>query len=127
MVDNARLTTTEIATKYGRSLSTVQTDWTQHSEWPEPVGKRGKWFVYDAEAVERVVREHLGRPATTGLDPGTLYTLQEAADALGTTYGALRSHKSRNKALYEPADDDENGVDRWYGARLERIHAKRRR
>ncbi|MFE3202206.1 hypothetical protein [Embleya sp. NPDC059237] len=126
MVDNGRLTTTEIATKYGRSIHTVQTEWTQDPRWPEPVGKRGKWFLYDAEEVDRVVREHFGR-SVKGLVPGGLYTLQEAADALGTTYGALRSHKSRNKPLYEPADDDKGGVDRWYGARLEKIHARRRR
>jgi hypothetical protein len=41
MVARRGLIAPEIAERYSRARSTVQRIWTQHPEWPAPIGKRG--------------------------------------------------------------------------------------
>lgn len=78
--------------------------------------------------------QETGRRIRNGRNPEPLFTLQEAADYLRLTPGALYSQRYRGeepgalgirvgkKVLYRPAD-----IDRFLDERLAQTHAARRR
>ncbi|MEU8760661.1 hypothetical protein [Streptomyces sp. NPDC048659] len=106
-------TVREIAARYGRAETTVTTHWVPHPEWPEPLGRRGRAYVYDPAAVDRVVSEHLARPAVE-LEPRREYSAAEIEAATGVSAGAIRADKSKGRW---PAPDGRRGrADVWLGA-----------
>lgn len=112
MVEPPRLITPEIATRYDRSLHTVTKTWARHPDWPAPVGKRGRYKEYDADAVDAFVRQHVTRQ-TPDLEPGRLYTVQELAAATGIAEPTIRADLSRGR--WPAPDDTAAGVHRWRG------------
>ncbi|WP_040853798.1 helix-turn-helix transcriptional regulator [Nocardia niigatensis] len=107
---NRKLTAPEIAEKYGRALSTVQRQWKVSPDWPESIGKRGRWLEYDEVAVDEVVRSWSGRPEFDAADrgalggPDDLLTMQEIAAYTGLAYGTVRADVSLGK-FGEPEPD----------------------
>ncbi|WP_306357437.1 MULTISPECIES: AlpA family transcriptional regulator [unclassified Nocardia] len=124
--DAPPLTTSEIAQRYGRALNTVQKHWVTHQDWPAPVGKRGRWKVYDAAAVDAVVRALFVPEASepTG-NPDELLTRAEVAAYRGIAESTLRSYITRGQFI-EP-DDTTGGVDRWRRSTLDAHPPTRRR
>lgn len=121
-----RLTAPEIAERYGRSVSTIQTKWTQRDEWPAPVGRRGKWKEYDAAEVADVVQRLYGREgATTKGKPGDLLTVAEIAAYTGLSASTVRADISRGRIKHEP-DDESTGVKRWRRDTIDAAMATRR-
>ncbi|MFI8531079.1 hypothetical protein ACIGMX_12600 [Streptomyces aquilus] len=114
MVDPQRLIAPEIAAAYDVSPHTVRASWSQHPDWPAPVGKRGRYKEYAAEDVAAFVRDHIERQAVT-LEPRRLYTAQQLeAAGIGVTAGTIRADRTRGR--WPEPDDTENGVNRWLGA-----------
>ncbi|WP_040815072.1 MerR family DNA-binding transcriptional regulator [Nocardia concava] len=121
----AGLTTAEIAERYGRKLNTVQKHWVTDPRWPAalPV-KRGKWKVYDAAAVDEVVRAlFLVEPPEPAGDPDDLLTQAEVAEYLGIAPSTLRGYISRGQYV-EP--DVTEGGQRWYRRTVDANRPKRR-
>ncbi|XUL91015.1 hypothetical protein ACQ86D_33940 [Streptomyces galilaeus] len=124
MVDPARLINPEIADTYGVSLHTVTKTWAQHPDWPDPVGKRGRYKAYDRQAIADFVRDHIERQAVT-LEPRRLYTAQDLEAAnIGIKAGTIRADLTRDR--WPEPDDTDNGVNRWYGATVTRALDGRR-
>ncbi|MGW4850162.1 helix-turn-helix transcriptional regulator [Streptomyces sp. NPDC004288] len=125
MVDTppAGETLREIAARYDRAESTVRNQWSQHPAWPTPTGKRGQAPVYDPAEVDRVVREHLGRPAAE-LEPSRLYSAAEIEAATGISAGTIRADRSKGRW---PAPDDKRGsANVWLGSTVAEAVAGRR-
>ncbi|MBF6515282.1 HTH domain-containing protein [Nocardia cyriacigeorgica] len=107
------VTAPEIAERYGRAVTTVQKIWMPRPEWPEPVGRRGRWNEYDADQVDAAVRAHFLReqPADEG-GPDDLLTAAQIAEYLGVSPSTVRADISRGRLdLGEP--DDTAGAKRW--------------
>ncbi|MEV5163861.1 hypothetical protein AB0K66_04430 [Streptomyces werraensis] len=113
MVEPRRLITPEIAAEYDVSPHTVTKSWSQHTAWPTPVGKRGRYKEYDAQDVDNFVRNHVRRQAPA-LKPRRLYTAQDLeAAGIGITAGTIRADLSRGR--WPNPDDTTGGVNRWTG------------
>ncbi|MBE4783926.1 hypothetical protein [Streptomyces caniscabiei] len=103
----------EIAARHGRAYDTLRAQWSRHPAWPDPIGKRGRFKIYDPTAVDRVIAEHFERQAAE-LEPARLYTAQELEDAgIGIKAGTIRADLTRNR--WPEPDDTGNGVNRWTG------------
>lgn len=112
MLSRSTMTTPEIAEHYGRAVTTVQTGWTQHPDWPAPIGKRGRWNEYDQEAVATWVRTHATRTAPTSAgDPAALLTAAEIADEHQLARATVRADISRGR-MPDP-DEVRDGVRLW--------------
>jgi hypothetical protein len=124
MVDPHRLIAPEIAQTYGVGPHTVRATWTQHPDWPAPVGKRGRYKEYDADDVAAFVRDHIERQ-TVQLEPQRLYTAKELEDAgIGITAATIRADRSRDR--WPEPDTTTHGVNRWTGATATQALAGRR-
>ncbi|MEU0871637.1 helix-turn-helix transcriptional regulator [Nocardia brasiliensis] len=107
------VTAPEIAAKYGRELSTVQRQWKVADWWPEAIGKRGKWSLYDEAAVDEAIEKQFGRPQSAG-GPEDLLTVAEIAAHTGLSPSTIRSDISRGRIPEaDPNDADAGGVKRW--------------
>ncbi|MFF5004667.1 hypothetical protein ACFY3G_17770 [Streptomyces phaeochromogenes] len=108
-------TVEEIADRIRRPLSTVKNTWRRHPAWPDPLPeKRGRRRLYDPEAVDQFIRDHIDRASVT-LEPQRLYTAPELESAgIGITAGTIRADLTRHR--WPEPDDAEDGVNRWYGA-----------
>lgn len=126
MVPGKGLIAPEIAERYGRATSTVQRIWTQHPEWPRPIGKRGRWNEYDPDAVDRVVRRTFlrDRPRPSGT-PDDLLDINAIAEYTGLSASTIRADISRGR--WRAPDDTANGVKRWRRSTVDEIMAERRR
>ncbi|MFG3349516.1 helix-turn-helix transcriptional regulator [Streptomyces sp. NPDC048018] len=103
----------EIAARYGRAETTVRNQWARHPEWPAPIGKRGQAHVFDPTAVDRVVGEHLARPAAE-LEPRREYTAAEIEAATGISPATIRAEVSKGRW---PAPDGRKGrANVWLGS-----------
>jgi len=103
----------EIAARYGRAYNTLRAQWCRHPAWPPPIGKRGRFNLFDPAAVDRVVAEHFDRQAVA-LEPRRLYTAQQLEDAgIGVKAGTIRADLTRGR--WPEPDDTEHGVNRWTG------------
>lgn len=120
-----RVTIAEIAERYDRSVVTIRQHWTKWAEWPDPVGKRGRWHEYDGAVVDAVVRARLERvqPEKTG-DPDDLLDARAIAEYAGLAWGTIRADISRGR-IGEPDDVDAGGVSRWRRATVDRVLAGR--
>jgi hypothetical protein len=125
MVAQHRVIAPEIAEKYGRALTTVTGTWRRHPDWPAPVGKRGRWAEYDAQEVDKVVREHFVRtpPAGDG-KPGDLLTIADIVTYSGLKRGTIDADISRGR--WAPPDSEEHGVRRWKRGTVDQLLAGRR-
>lgn len=125
MVNRTPETVADIAERTGRPLTTVSKTWTRHPAWPEPLEqRRGRWRLYDPEAIDRFVRDHIERQAVT-LEPRRLYTAPELeAAGIGITAGTIRADLTRGR--WPEPDDAEGGINRWYGATATRALEGRR-
>ncbi|MEV5368990.1 hypothetical protein [Streptomyces albogriseolus] len=124
MVEPRRLITPEIAAEYDVSPHTVTKSWSQHTAWPAPVGKRGRYKEYDAQDVAAFVRDHVHRQAPA-LEPRRLYTAQDLeAAGIGITAGTIRADLSRGR--WPEPDDTTGGVNRWTGTTVTATLANRR-
>ncbi|MGA5486685.1 hypothetical protein ACPCK1_02790 [Streptomyces pseudogriseolus] len=118
-------TVAEIAARLGRPTTTVSKTWTRHPAWPAPLEqRRGRWRLYDPDAVDAFVRDHIDRHAPE-LDPARLYTARELEDAgVGITAGTIRADRTRGR--WPDPDDTSGGVNRWTGATATKALAARR-
>jgi predicted DNA-binding transcriptional regulator AlpA len=123
MLDPPGLTTPEIAEKYGRTLNTVQTDWTQRGTFPPAIDRRGKHKVYDAEAVAQFVRENVARTVPE-LEAERLYTAADIEEATGIKRSSIRAAKSRG--AWPDPDNTTGRADRWFGRTVTAALANRR-
>ncbi|GEC02971.1 hypothetical protein SSP24_06260 [Streptomyces spinoverrucosus] len=113
MVDRPRLITPEIADTYGVSQHTVTKTWAQHPQWPDPVGKRGRYKEYDAQNIADFVRDHVERQAVQ-LEARRLYTAQDLeAAGIGIKAATIRADLTRGR--WPKPDDTTSGVNRWTG------------
>ncbi|MDT0567902.1 hypothetical protein RM704_10540 [Streptomyces sp. DSM 3412] len=102
----------EIAARHGRAYDTLRAQWSRHSAWPAPIGKRGRFKIYDPAAVDRVIAEHFERQAVE-LEPRRLYTAREIEAMTGVSAATIRADRSKGRW---PAPDDTSGAaHRWYG------------
>lgn len=102
----------EIAARHGRAYNTLRNQWSRHPDWPDPVGKRGRSYVYDPAAVDRVIAEHFERPAAE-LEPRRLYTAREIEALTGVTAATIRADVTRGR--WPAPDDTSQRANRWYG------------
>ncbi|MEU9149188.1 hypothetical protein AB0D59_01210 [Streptomyces sp. NPDC048417] len=124
MLDRPGMIAPEIAEHYGVGIHTVTKTWTQHADWPDSVGKRGRYKEYAAADVDTFVREHIRRQAVD-LEPERLYTAQQLEDAgIGITAGTIRADLTRGR--WPEPDDSDNGVNRWKGKTATAAMATRR-
>lgn len=113
----------EIAARHGRAETTIRNRWARHPNWPESVGKRGKFLLFAPAAVDRFVAEHLDRQAAE-LEPHRLYTAREIGQLTGITAATIRAERSKGRW---PEPDDHSGrAHRWYGATVARALEGRR-
>lgn len=113
MVDRPGLTTPEIADMYSVSLHTVTKSWAQHPEWPDALGKRGRYKEYAVQDIAAFVHDHVSR-RTVDLEPQRLYTAQELEQAgIGITAKTIQADMSRHR--WPRPDRTVGGVHRWYG------------
>lgn len=119
-------TVAEIAQRTGRPTTTVSKTWTRHPAWPSPLAqRRGRWRLYDPDAVDQFIRDHIDRQAVA-LEPARLYTARELEDAgAGITAGTIRADRARGR--WPEPDDTTGGVNRWRGATATTALAARRR
>jgi hypothetical protein len=104
----------EIAARHGRAYNTLRNQWSRHPAWPDPLPeKRGRSYVYDPAAVDRVIAEHFERQAVE-LEPRRLYTAREIETLTGVTAATIRADQSRDR--WPAPDDTSGGVNRWTGA-----------
>ncbi len=94
-------TVPEIALRLGRSERTVE-QWIQAYDWPAPLGRRGRLYVYETGAVDAVVRAVLALGALDA-DPDELLDARAAAADAGLAYGTVRAYVSKGDW---PAPDD---------------------
>ncbi|MFF9312163.1 helix-turn-helix transcriptional regulator [Streptomyces sp. NPDC014748] len=113
----------EIAARHNRSYDTLSNQWSQHPSWPDPIGKRGRAYVYDSTAVDAVIAEHFDRPAAP-LEPRRLYTAKEIEALTGITAATIRA--DRSKGRWPAPDDDSGRAYRWYGATVSKAVKGRR-
>jgi hypothetical protein len=130
MVDRPRLITPEIAETYGVSTHTVTKEWARRPDWPAPVGKRGRFKEYDAQAVAAFVRGSVERQAVE-LEPDRLYTAQDLeAAGIGIKASTIRADLSRSRSggprRWPEPDDTEHGTNRWTGRTVTAALAARR-
>jgi hypothetical protein len=125
MVAKRRTIAPEIAERYGRAVATVTGTWRKHPDWPAPIGKRGRWAEYDAEAVDQVVRRLFVRaaPPAEG-DPDDLLTIADIVTYTGLKRGTIDADISRDR--WAPPDSEEHGVRRWKRATVNQLLAGRR-
>ncbi|MFI7014399.1 helix-turn-helix transcriptional regulator [Streptomyces sp. NPDC050164] len=103
----------EIATRHGRAYNTLRNQWSRHPAWPDPLPeKRGRSYVYDPAAVDRVIAEHFERQAVE-LEPRRLYTAREIEALTGVTAATIRADQSRDR--WPAPDDTSTRAHRWYG------------
>jgi hypothetical protein len=103
----------EIAARHGRAETTIRNQWARHPAWPPPIGKRGRYLIFDPTAVDQAIAEHIERPVAE-LEPRRLYTAREIETLTGITAATIRADRTRDRW---PAPDDESGrAHRWYGA-----------
>jgi len=114
----------EIAERYGRSPATIQKHWTRHPEWPEPIGRRGRWLEYDADAVDKVVHRLFIRTTGTDGSPDDLLTVAEIAEYTGLKPTTIRSDISRGR--WPEPDEVAHGVKLWRRATVDAVMAHRR-
>lgn len=114
-----RLIAPEIADRYSRALNTVQKQWTQRPDWPDPVGKRGRWKEYDARQVADYVEKHFARDITHAADPDALLTVNDIAALADVTARTIRSDMSRRRLILGDPDDTTGGVKRWRADKVE--------
>jgi hypothetical protein len=124
MISPERLIAPEIAARYGRPLTTVQTEWMPDPAWPARAGKRGRWNEYDAAEVAAAVKAITARPPLPGGDPGDLLTIAQAAAYARISPRTIRSDLSRGR--WPVPDDDEHGVKRWKRSTVDRVMSGRR-
>lgn len=135
MVTRRGLTVPEIARRYGRAETTIRHSWTQHPQWPEPIGKRGRYKEYDADAVESVVARLFSRtepdsadePDTEqpiAADPNELLDVAAIATYTHLSASTIRSDISRNR--WPAPDDETDGTKTWKRSTVEAIMKKRR-
>ena len=111
MVTRDRLIAPEIAARYNRPLTTVQTEWMPDPAWPAAAGRRGRWNEYGAAEVAAAVEAITARAPLPPGDPDELLTVAQLADWSGLAEGTIRSYVSRG--LLPRPDDTGNGVKRW--------------
>jgi predicted DNA-binding transcriptional regulator AlpA len=103
----------EIATRHGRAYNTLRNQWSRHPDWPDPLPKkRGRSYVYDPAAVDRVIAQHFGREAAE-LEPHRLYTAREIETLTGVTAATIRADVTRGR--WPAPDDTSQRAHRWYG------------
>ena len=124
MVTRDRLIAPEIAARYKRPLTTVQTEWMPDPAWPAAAGKRGRWKEYDAAEVAAAVQAITERPQLAGGDPGDLLTIAQAAAHAGISPSTIRADLSRGR--WPAPDDKEHGVKRWKRSTVNRVMEGRR-
>ncbi|MDE1672688.1 helix-turn-helix transcriptional regulator [Nocardia gipuzkoensis] len=122
---SAGVIASEIAEKYGRTVSTVQRQWMTHAKWPDPTGKRGHWNEYDPAEVDSVVRRHFLRATATTGGPDDLLTVAQIAEYTGLAEATIRADISRKRIPREP--DDHKGAKRWKRSTIDAAMASRRR
>lgn len=125
MVALRRVIAPEIADRYGRALATVTQTWRKHPDWPEPVGKRGRWAEYDADEVDQVVRRLFVRELPHNGGPDDLLTIAQIADYTGLARGTIDADISRGR--WRDPDNVEHGVKRWKRSTVDEIMRGRRR
>ncbi|MFJ7422755.1 hypothetical protein ACIQXD_29750 [Streptomyces uncialis] len=120
------MTYAEIAAHYGKATRYVaeSAQWGRHTDWPQPIGKRGLSKEFSPAAVEAFVRDHHTRPGA-GLKPDQLYTLPEIAQASELAPGTLHGYVSRGRW---PAHDSltADGTKLWLGSTVEKRLRSRR-
>ncbi|WP_435252051.1 hypothetical protein [Streptomyces tendae] len=118
-------TVADIAARTGRPPTTVSKTWTRHPAWPSPLEQlRGRWRLYDPDAVDAFIRDHIDRQAVT-LEPRRLYTARDLeAAGIGITASTIRADRSRGR--WPDPDDTQDGVNRWYGSTVTEALGKRR-
>ena len=103
----------EIAARHGRAYNTLRNQWSRHPDWPDPLHeKRGRSYVYDPAAVDRVIAKHFGRQAA-GLEPRRLYTAREIEALTGVTAATIRADVTRGR--WPAPDDTSERAHRWSG------------
>ncbi|WP_046495055.1 hypothetical protein [Streptomyces odonnellii] len=124
-----RETLREIAARHGRAYDTLRTQWSRHPAWPPPIDKRGRFYLYDSAAVDKVIADHFQRPATK-LKNRQLYTAREIEAATGISAATIRADQSKKRADGTPrwpAPDNTDGpANRWYGRTVIAALKKRR-
>lgn len=131
------MTTHDIAARYRRTPRYVRERWVRHPAWRERVpslgakgGVRGGLRLYDAEAVEALVREWVWLPPeVTDVSPNRMLDQREIAAYTGFDYETVRSDASprSNGRLGEP-DEVREGVGYWKRSTVdERYWARSRR
>lgn len=93
------LTYADIANRYGRSRSTIVNTWATHDSWPDPVDKRGRSLLFNADDVARAVTQ-IQNPLGTSLDGGDfdeLLTLREISDITGLAVGTLSRYEAEER------------------------------
>ncbi|MEU2180093.1 hypothetical protein [Streptomyces thermolilacinus] len=122
----------EIADRVGRAYNTLRAQWSRHPDWPAPLGRRGRSYVYDTDAVNEFIAEHIQRD-TAPLEPHRLYTAREIAELTGISTATIRADRTKRRADGTPRwptpDDTSETAHRWYGqtilTELERRRAYR--
>ncbi|MFB6950193.1 hypothetical protein ACFCXP_11235 [Streptomyces niveus] len=119
----------EIAARHGRAYDTLRTVWSRHPDWPDPLGRRGRSYVYDPAAVDKVIADHFARD-TVELEPRRLYTARQIAQLTGISANTIRADQAKTRADGTPrwpAPDDTSGpANRWYGKTIKNTVATRR-
>ena len=119
------VTYAEVATHYGLSSRYVaeSSRWGRHPEWPPRIGKRGRSDEFDPSAVAAFVDRRHGR--TLNVMPDRLYTVQEAAQAVGLAKETIYADISRGR--WPPPDETyPDGTKQWRGETILKTMAKRR-
>ncbi|MFE7128945.1 hypothetical protein [Streptomyces sp. NPDC057617] len=119
----------EIAARHGRAYDTLRTQWSRHPDWPPPIDKRGRSYLYDSAAVDKVISDHFQRPAAK-LVARRLYTAREIEAATGISAATIRADQSKKRANGTPRwpepDDTSETANRWFGATITKALKDRR-
>lgn len=106
-----RLIIPEIAEKYGRARNTIVL-WRHKYDWPDPVGTRGRWDEFDADAVDQAVQAIIGTgTADADADPDELLDTRAAAEEAGLSPATVRADISKGR--WPEPDDSRFGTRRW--------------
>lgn len=113
----------EIAAHVGRSPRYVAENprWGKHSNWPHPIGKRGRSQEFDPTAITDFITTHHTRPLPD-IDDSRLYTVAEIAHLADIAPDTLHGYLSRGQW---PAPDTDDHL--WRGTTVRRTLAARRR